>query len=171
MTLGPVRPRFRLILPGDPAAHLARVLEWTRRDDCGCTSTTTGLHVSITVREDARHTWSPTLHLEFRYEQGETIVDGLLGPSPHIWTMFAFSAITVLIVIAFGAMIGAAQLTIGHAPWAFWSVPAGIAVLVLMYIVSQTGQRLGAEQMRHLRAVVDDALGGSATSKRVNATG
>ena len=96
--------------------------------------------------------------MEFRAPNGETVIDGLVGPHPNLWTLYAFVNITIVIAAGFGLMLALAQLTLGESAWALWSAPVGLALLGVMYGVSQLGRRLAIEQTRLLRQLVEDAL-------------
>ena len=98
------------------------------------------------------------VQLQFHESEDGTMIDGLVGPHPNVWTLFAFVNITIITVAGFGLMLGAAQLTLDRAPWGLWTVLAGAVGLTITYFISQAGRRLAADQTRLLIDLVEDAL-------------
>ncbi|MHC4910380.1 MAG: hypothetical protein ACYTF9_11735 [Planctomycetota bacterium] len=159
MALGPVRPRFTLRLHDSVDAELIDRIERAVADPASrCVSRTAGTHVDITVIHDDRHRWSPCIQLEFRQDGADTIVNGLVGPHPNLWTLFAFTSITVIVAASFGAMLGLAQLTLGQSAWGLWAIPVGLLLLGGLYAASQIGRRFADEQSRRLMALVEQTL-------------
>jgi hypothetical protein len=46
-----------------------------------------------------------------------------------------------------------------QAPWALLSLPLGIVLAGALYLVSLTGQRLGADQIEHLEDALVELIG------------
>ncbi|MHC5027664.1 MAG: hypothetical protein ACYTGR_12995, partial [Planctomycetota bacterium] len=136
MSLGPIRPRFRMIIPGEVDERIALVLAAAARPERRCVSRVVGNHVDITVVPEDRHRWSPCVQLEFRQSGADTIVDGLVGPHPNMWTLFAFVYITIIVAVGFGLMLGLAQLSLGQPAWGLWTVLGGAVLLGGMYVTS-----------------------------------
>ncbi|MFY0675052.1 MAG: hypothetical protein JXQ87_16745 [Bacteroidia bacterium] len=140
------RPRFRRYLK----ANQNDVLE---QFDLGikASGTLTGSvathHVSIRVPKSEEHFWSPQLGVVVEEHPKGTLIRGLYGPKPGIWTMFIF------FYAAFGAATlamlfwGLSQWQIGAYPWALWFVPGGILTIGGIYLLTQFGQKLGYDQM------------------------
>jgi len=161
-TLGPIRPRFHLTVAGTVEGAADRLRTLTEQPERRLVSRTVGNHVDVTVARDERHRWSPCIHLEFTpsIERDDHVeVHGLLGPHPDVWTMFAFANLSVITIGCFGAMIGLAQMTLDRSPWAFWIVPGAGLVLGALYLASQAGQRLAADQTAVLRSLIEEAFG------------
>lgn len=148
-----------MTVPGTVEEQIAILESAVARPDSRCVSRVLGNHLDITIVEADRHRWSPCVQLEFSQADGETIVDGLVGPHPNVWTLFAFVNITIVSAAGFGLMLGLAQLTLGQSPWGLWTVAGGAVLLGAMYMASQVGRRFAAEQTRLLVRFVEDALG------------
>ena len=159
MSLGPLRPRFKLDLAGTVDDEIARVETAVADPASRCVSRTLGNHVDITVVPEDRHFWSPCVHLDFRDSGDGVAVHGLIGPHPNVWTMFAFAYITIASATAFAVMLGLTQLWLDEHAWGLWIVPAGAVLCIAMYAFSQIGQRLAAEQTKLLSELVARALG------------
>ncbi|MFD0863592.1 GTP-binding protein [Sungkyunkwania multivorans] len=109
-------------------------------------------HVFIRIPRGKQHFWSPQLHLEIEpMEDGKSLLRGLFGPKPSIWTMFMFAHLIVAtIFIIFGI-------------WAYsnWSINNDfIPQLVVMffmliiwfglYFAGRMGKDAGKGEMRSL---------------------
>lgn len=85
-----LRPRFSLTSIEDPEKLLtkfesvgknAKDFVLSRIDD----------HIFIRIPKSKQHFWSPQLHLEiYKIEDQPTVIKGLYGPSPKVWTLFMF---------------------------------------------------------------------------------
>ena len=104
-------------------------------------------HVCIKIHPSERHVWSPQLDLSFEQEGDTVIVRGLYGPNPTLWVLFFFGYAIIGIVSLFLAIWGFSVWTLGGDTYFLWALPVlGVAAIIL-YLVSQTGQKLGAQQM------------------------
>ena len=162
MRLGPVRPRFHMMLPGSVEESMARVVAAATLPEHRCVCRVLGRHIDIALVREDRRRWSPCVQLEFADQpQGEGAqVHGLVGPHPNLWTLFAFLNISVALLGGIGVMLGLVQVSLEMAPWGFWVTIASVAALVGMYLVSQFGQRCAAAQTHFLRDLVEGALRG-----------
>ena len=119
-----------------------------------------GRWVDLYVPESERKIWSPYLSARLDEEDGVCSVFGRFAPHPEVWTFFMFVYFLVSFTVLFGATFGYVQWASGERAWALWSVWAGVPVLLLCHGASFVGSRLGQEQMRELRAVLDEVLEG-----------
>jgi hypothetical protein len=84
-------------------------------------------HVFIKLPKNKQTFWSPQLHLEInKVDENNSIIHGLFGPNPTVWTMFMFLHFLVAgVFIAFGI-------------WAYtnWSLEKSFAIqLSLMFLM------------------------------------
>jgi len=147
-----------MTVTGTVEEQIALVETAVARPESRCVSRVLGNHVDITIDREYRHRWSPCLQMEFGPSDDGTIIDGLVGPHPNVWTLFAFVNITIALAAGFGLMMALAQLTLGQSPWALWTVLGGALALGATYLVSQAGQRFAAGQTRLLVDLVEEAL-------------
>lgn len=97
-----------------------------------------------------RHYWSPqlTLTLEEEEENADQLrVRGLYGPKPSVWAAFFMSYAAIGILILFIGVIGLSQALLDKPAPILWAVPALALVALILYLVAQSGQKVGAEQM------------------------
>jgi hypothetical protein len=119
-----------------------------------------GRWIDLFVLESERRLWSPYLSARLDEEDGKCSVFGRFAPHPEVWTFFMFLYFLVAFLILFGATFGYVQWVSNEPARALWTVWVGVPVLLLCHVASYAGSRLGQQQMRELRAVLDEVLHG-----------
>ena len=82
-------------------------------------------HVFIKFPKKEQHFWSPQLHLEInKTNKTSSILHGLYGPNPTVWTMFMFFHFIV------------ATLFLGFGVWAYtnWSLKSSYAIPISLML-------------------------------------
>jgi len=162
MLAGTIRPRFRIEVSLTPDEIVERVSERLRRPDCPCAGAVADRHhvVELRVHERDRHFWSPTLGLTVVAAAGRSgsVVHGLIGPSPSVWTLFALSYLAMSVLLLGVGIFGLIQGWLGLEPWGLLGVPVLAVVWASMVAVSRTGQRLAEPQTALLRQFLEEAL-------------
>lgn len=83
-------------------------------------------HVFIKFPREKQTFWSPQLHLEInKIDDNHSIIHGLFGPNPTIWTMFIF----------FHFMIGTAFVVLGIWGYSAWSLKQNVALQVSLMVL------------------------------------
>ena len=105
-----------------------------------------------------QHYWSPELSLQLEQLEDRTLVRGLFGPRPAVWTMFAgFYTFTIFLSLI-ALLYGLSQWSLNMEPYGLWLLPVPLVLLVSAYATALVGQRLGHEQMQELHRFVDQTL-------------
>lgn len=104
-------------------------------------------HLYIKINPEERHIWSPHLHLSFEQDDHNVIVRGLYGPNPTVWAFFFFGYVALGILSLFVGMWGFSLYSLGKDASILWIIPVFAAIALILYIIGQTGQKLGAQQM------------------------
>ena len=115
-------------------------------------------HAFIRIPEKDQHYWSPEMHVWAREEEKETIVYGVIGPKPMIWTMFIFFYTVVIVTTFFAGSYGIIQMILGIRADFMWSIPIGFLALALVYGAAFYGQHKGREQMLLLQRFLDGII-------------
>jgi hypothetical protein len=115
-------------------------------------------HAFIRIPKKEQHYWSPEMHVWAREEEKETIIYGVIGPKPMIWTMFIFFYTVVIVTTFFGGSYGIIQLILGIKADFMWSIPIGLLALALVYGAAFYGQHKGREQMLLLQRFLDGIM-------------
>ncbi|UXP33730.1 hypothetical protein N6H18_07160 [Reichenbachiella agarivorans] len=159
MTSIRVRPRFKI----DSAYSVEEIktLFKTEKESAECPCQIVFAHHTLVIRIPAaeQHFWSPQLNLNLDEELDKTVVRGYYGPSPSIWAIFTFSYASAGILGLFALIYGYSQLMLGSYPWAIWVAACFVIVGALLYLLSQFGQKLGAEQTFRIHMFFEKVLG------------
>ena len=164
MFIRQMRPRFRLPVPMSPDQVIERVEQRLKHPDCPCRGAVAGSHqvIELNVLDRERNFWSPSLSVTVAGTTDETgsVVHGLVGPNPNLWTLFAMAYMGLLTLLMFVGIFGVVQWGLGLYPWGLLGAPVLIAVMGLMHVSSRIGQRLAAPQTAMLRHFLEEALDG-----------
>jgi len=153
-----MRPRFRLEIPLPPADVHRRLESKLACGGCPCRANVLGNHVEVTIRDDLRHFWSPHLSLELQEAQEGSVLNGLFGPSPNVWTMFLAAYAFLVLTGSFSGIFGLVQLSLGEPAWGLGVAIASFLGCAIPYAGSAVGRRLAAEQMELLRCFLEESL-------------
>lgn len=160
MSAPPMRPVFAVEVALPPDELMLRIRERLRDPNSRCRGGAVDHHAELFVPEDEAHFWSPWLSVTVEEtEEGGSLLRGRFGPRPHVWTGFMFGYFSFGSATVFGAIWGLSQWSLGMSPDLLWSVPAGLAACVLIYLASLVGQRMGAAQMCELSEVLFSSFG------------
>ncbi|MBE15431.1 MAG: GTP-binding protein [Cytophagaceae bacterium] len=147
-----LRPRFSLDLPLPPETILhyfegesskASDFVISRIDD----------HVFIRIPKHKQHFWSPQLHLEiYQIEQQPTVLKGLFGPSPTVWTLFMFLHFAVVLLFIAAGVWLYTQVSLGDTYVApLIAMILLILVWIVLYVAGRLGKRAGYKEMISLQ--------------------
>lgn len=141
-----IRPRFKHFIKTDKA-DLEQSIQTALLQEKLFMFTHVPGHICIKIQHPERHVWSPQLDLSFEQDGEQVIVRGLYGPNPTLWVLFFFGYALLGIASLFLSIWGFSVWTLGGDTYFLWALPVlGVAAVVL-YLISQTGQKLGAQQM------------------------
>ena len=133
--------------------------KWLSEKSCPYPSKIIDHHIVIDVPLEQENFWSPQLHVEIEKESNATVVKGLLGPKPKIWTFFIF--LHFIVVMAFLVLF-----VIFYTKWSldqdytFYMIGclAMPVVWVLLYFFGQLGKKFGYQQMVGLHEFLINTL-------------
>ena len=152
------RPRWMLEVSEPPAELVDRIR--ARLDEPGCpySGSVGRSHVLLSLGDEERHFWSPTLDIEFDVTESATRLRGKFGPHPEVWTMFVFLWSVLVAMWLGGAMFGAVQWLIGETPTGGFAVVVATAGLGGSCSINLLGQRTGHDQMADMRRFILDSI-------------
>jgi len=130
-----------------------------RLPECpNCTGVSVGRHAELFVPEADQRLWSPWLSVTADDRNDGTMLRGRFAPHPNVWTFYLFLAFGLGFALLVGTTWGYAQWATETTPWPLIAVPLVMALGVALYVASQIGQRLGAEQMILLRKALEELI-------------
>jgi len=97
---------------------------------------------------------------EDEYHPGTTIIAGLIGPTPRVWTLFVFIYAALAITGFFVSSYGVSKWMLGEFSYTVWAFPVAIVLMLTAYLAGREGESLGAEQVEFLKQFMRDSLKG-----------
>jgi len=147
-----LRPRFKMDFNESQQEIISKFKDNLKDGECKYCSKIVDGHIIIDVPVEENHFWSPQLNIEVeKDENDETIVKGLFGPKPQVWTMFMFFHFAVAAgFIGFSVMAYVQWSLKTNYSFALIMV-IGLPILwVVMYFLGRIGKRTGHQQMDEL---------------------
>lgn len=158
MSITQLRPRLRIVSQLASQEVLSQIQNHLTKNNFPLEGQVVQEHAFIRIPEKDQHYWSPELHVWVREQDDETIVYGVMGPKPKIWTMFMFFYTAVLTSTFFGVSYGIIQYVLGIKADFLWSIPLGIFAIAGVYAAAKYGQYKGRDQMQLLQQFLIDAV-------------
>jgi hypothetical protein len=153
-----VRPRFRMELPYAVDELENRLKTALKDENAPVKGRVISGHATFYLPREDQHYWSPQLGISFE-ESGEgTLLRGLYGPRPQVWTMFVlfYSAIGFAVLVI--AVFGLSYWSLGKSAAILWWVPVLAVLFLSLYLVAYYGQRLGRNQMHILERFIKEVI-------------
>jgi hypothetical protein len=152
-----IRPRFKLEVAIDQHELFRRVSQVLEHPSKRVQGRRIEEHVVLDIVGEDVHFWTP--RLSFRIEPDEenpehSVVSGLIGPRPTVWTMFVFIYFGVGTAGLILSMYGGSKWMLGHYSPLVWALPIAILFMLTAYSAGKYGERLSAEQIEELKEVV-----------------
>lgn len=147
-----LKPRFKLELDKSKKAVLEKFKKDINKKDCKYCSKISDNHIFIDVPKEEAHFWSPQLQIEVvSGENDKTIVKGVLGPKPQIWTFFMFLHFATAVAFLVFLVIFYVNWSLGKEHQIDKYMIIGLPVFwILLYFFGQSGKKLGYKQMVEL---------------------
>lgn len=108
---------------------------------------------NIWVKTEHNEFWKPYLSLRTEYEEHKTVIRGIFGPSPAVWTFFMFLYFIFGITLMVFATIWLVtkQIKSNDFSWAVYATFFSSVCLVLTFLATKFGQRKAKKEMKQLR--------------------
>lgn len=159
MTSFRIRPRFRQLRNEKPEVienALKKKIEINKDQFTGIFLEN---HITIKIHPRNRHFWSPQLNLSLEIIHDITVIRGLYGPNPTVWAVFFFGYSSLGIITLISGMLILSQYMLGLETKLWWVIPACIISALILYIIAQMGQKIGASQMFDLHHFYEETVG------------
>jgi len=160
-----LKPRFKEPLKASRKSVIELLKKYFKTSDCKYDSKFIGHHIVIDIPEKDKHFWSPQLHIEIENETADTsILKGLFGPKPQVWTFFMFIHFAVALMFFVFLVIAYSNYTLDKD----YSFALTMCILmpvlwILFYVFGQLGKKKGHVQMQELH---DFLMGGLSKYQR-----
>jgi hypothetical protein len=154
-----LRPRFKLEIPR-PKEAVLKDFEASKNTQRAFIINRIDDHVFIKFPQEQQHFWSPQLHLEInKVDDNTSILHGLYGPNPTVWTLFMF-----LHFLVAGIFLAFAIWT--YTNWSLkqnYAVQASVTLLMILiwvtlYFAGSLGKASSTKEMRLLNTFMNKVL-------------
>ncbi|PCI35844.1 MAG: GTP-binding protein [Flavobacteriaceae bacterium] len=162
-----LRPRFRDELSIPPEELLAKFEKAISHDSFKFKGTIIGNHVILDISSTENHFWSPQLNITIEKGQEKaSLLRGLFGPKPQIWTFFMFIHFAVaLAFVGFGIM-AYVKMNLGKSYLIPLVLCSAMPVIwLVLYAIGQLGRQKGRAQMIALNNFMNDVIVGEENRK------
>jgi hypothetical protein len=155
-----LRPRFTIDLNEGQELIISKFKKALKEKNNKFPSRFVDGHIIIDVPKKEDHFWSPQLNIEIEdIEEDKSLLKGLFGPKPQVWTLFMFIHTVVGITfLIFGVML-----------YVKWSLDGSVILplmmtiflplfWVLLYFLGRIGKSTGHSQMDDLHDLMTNIL-------------
>lgn len=145
-----IRPRFKHLVPKALAEVEKEIIQSLEANQEVYTAGFVQGHAHLLIPVKERHFWSPQLHLSTEASDEGTIIRGLYGPNPTVWGLFFFGYVALGMAFFFTSFWGLTKWSLDQPAGILWALPFIAVAAVVLYLIAQMGQKVGAEQMYRL---------------------
>ncbi len=154
-----VRPRFKVSIDSSIAEFSEKINHGLDQVDAPCKGRVNKEQMTLYPHPEKQHYWSPQLKLSIEEIENGTILRGLYGPRPAVWTLFVF----IYSFLGFAAFIigivGLSNASLGKSASILWLFPVLIIIVASLYLVGFFGRKLGLNEMVMLHQFLLDSTG------------
>lgn len=154
-----VRPRFEAEVPYSLEDVTDRIRKGLNLEGTTIQGKIRKDFVTLQVPPEEQHFWSPQLTISIEKTENGSLMRGLYGPRPTVWTMFVFFYTAIGFSVLIIAIVGMTNKMFDEPSNILWWIPALIALFLSLYWVAYQGQKLGHEQMVKLHQFLEDHIG------------
>ena len=154
-----VRPRFRINTPYSAEEVLERIQIKLDKENAPCKGRLIAGHATLLIPHEDQHYWSPQLSLSVEDDEGGSLLRGLYGPRPSVWTMFIFFYSLIGVAILFVAIFGFSYKSLDGNAGILWLLPVLVLIFLTLYVVAYFGKKLGHDQMVILHHFTEECIG------------
>lgn len=118
-------------------------------------------HIILDIVGEAAHYWSPQLNFRIEADeedQSQSVVSGLIGPKPNVWTLFVFLYFLIGIIGFFLSSYGISKWMLDQYSPLIWAFPVALLFALTAYKAGKYGEQLGADQIEMLKQFIRDAI-------------
>ncbi|WP_196890209.1 GTP-binding protein [Aureivirga sp. CE67] len=147
-----LKPRFRFEINKEKEQLIENFKILKKDPNCNYPIKVVDNHIIVDIPHESNHFWSPQLHFEIiDGEEKLSLVKGIFGPKPNVWTMFMFIHFAVAFAFTVFFIIFYTEWSLDKDYTISLSFMIGLPILwCVLYILGQLGKRTGRSQMIEL---------------------
>lgn len=157
-----LKPRFKEELKESKADVLKKFEDVFAKKEHKFRTKLVDNHIVIDVSQEENHFWSPQLQVEIVEEDDKTILKGLFGPKPQVWTMFMFFHFAVALFFIVFLVMAYTQYNLKQEyQFAAYMCVVMPIIWILFYVFGQLGKKKGYSQMLEMDEFVKGVISSS----------
>ncbi|SDW39270.1 hypothetical protein SAMN05444411_101629 [Lutibacter oricola] len=155
-----LRPRFKMEFEENKEQLINKFHDNLNDGECKYCSKIVDGHIIIDVPKENSHFWSPQLNIQVEKAEGEkTIVKGLFGPKPTVWTFFMFIHFAAAVAFIGFSIMWYVKYTIKQDTTLAMVMTISLPVFwFILYFLGRMGKRTGHKQMDELHSFMMKTL-------------
>lgn len=108
---------------------------------------------NIWVKTEHNEFWKPYLSLRIEKEENKTVIRGIFGPSPSVWTffMFLYFVFSIIFMVFSTIWFVTKQIKSSDFPWANYVTIFSVICLLITFLATKIGQQKAKKEMEMLR--------------------
>ncbi|MBS7334433.1 MAG: hypothetical protein KIG88_12660 [Weeksellaceae bacterium] len=115
----------------------------------------------VRLRREKEKYWAPQLQIRWEIDEEHhnvTVVRGVIGPRPSIWTMFMFLyGLSGALFITLGTYSISEYYVTGSSNW-IWVIPSAILLALGTYVASKIGQHISKDHLAEIYKFIDQVF-------------
>lgn len=143
-----LKPRFKEEMSISKGDLLKKISETLNEEKHPYRTKLVGNNLIIDVPELEESFWSPQLHAEIEEDSEKTIIKGVFGPKPQVWTFFMFIHFAIAIAFIVFFVMAYTQYSLKQDyDFALIMCIAMPVLWIIMYFGGQYGKKKSHKQM------------------------
>ena len=159
ISISRIRPRIRFETELTPEKIHRILKEQLANPEVKCEGQVLPGFATFYPKEEEQHYWSPQLTIHFEKTENGSLIRGLYGPKPSVWTMFMFFYSLIGFITLIAVMVSLSYWSLGQESLIYWSVPILIFVFLSFYLVAYLGQKFGHQQIVNIHLFLEQCVG------------
>lgn len=160
-TIIQIRPRFKLRVSQSPEEVMDKIQLLLRETPDHIRAKMVSNHIILSIVGEELHYWSPQLNFRVEAdenEEGKTIIAGLIGPRPPVWTLFMLVYFSVGVAGLGASTYGFSKYMLNEYSPFLWGLPLAIIFMLSAYKAGKFGESLGKDQVDLLKAFIEKVV-------------
>lgn len=155
-----LRPRFKISSELCPEEIYQKIALKLKELNCQVVGQVLPGHCILMIPSNNRKIWSPiaTVSIEENTTSKGSLVNGLYGPAPGIWTLVMFLYITLGFSIFLLLFWGLSLYSLGKPAPMLWFIPPMVFLILLIWGLAKLGQRLSRAQIEIIHHFLETTL-------------
>ncbi len=153
------RPRFKLYTDLSLEEYEANLRDYLNNHSNEFFGNINKEVATIFVKKEENNYWKPNLAIRVEKEDDQTVIRGIFGPSPAVWTffMFLYFLFTVAWMVFFTLYYVEKQINTNNYPWALPISFVVLGCIALTYCAVRFGQIKAKNEMQKLRKFAEES--------------